>query len=213
MNINVYGCSWSSGVPNVDNHDCWPKHFAEQNLDYKIKNYALPGTSIQYQARLFMKYKDTADVNIFQGTSARRWTDFDQNVNLEDGFIKAFPNYSYLPFKWARDYQKLENYQVSKLKRTKNLNAKQTYYSTHLKYYSEKYMNMERYAIMDMLSRQADLCFWHRKRDSYEYTNYTNNKLLCLQEHIDWKHIGDNGEHLKSPGLKQVALLIKEFLK
>jgi len=212
MKINVYGCSWSSGVPDVDDHACWPQYFAEQNPNYKIKNYALGGTSIQYQARLFMKYKHTADVNIFQGTSAHRWTDFDPSVNLEDGFIRRLPNYSYLPRKWASHNQKLKTYQVAKTKRTKMLDMKQSYYYAHLKYYSDEYMHMERYAIMDMLSRQADLCFWHRERDSYGYTKHTDNKLLCIQEHIDWKYIGDDGEHLRNPGLKQVARLIKECL-
>ena len=62
MKIAVFGCSWSHGVKEIDNFYSWPYALHKLNPDWKIDNYAIGGSNLQFQTFLLNANKPDFEV-------------------------------------------------------------------------------------------------------------------------------------------------------
>jgi hypothetical protein len=82
MKIAIYGDSWASEGLNVShNYLGWPEILAKQS-GYEVTNFAVPGSSLYFSYKEFLKNHKNYDVNIFLITACGRL------------YIKSIPEFS-----------------------------------------------------------------------------------------------------------------------
>ena len=74
MKLAVFGCSHSGCGPR-DWNETWPYHLYK-TTKLEIHNFAVGGTSTQFQYEIFKKHIDKFDKFIFQYTSPYRFTEY-----------------------------------------------------------------------------------------------------------------------------------------
>ena len=96
--INVFGCSWSSGVSNIEQYTNWVQELARIAPNNTVRNFSIPGIDnklIYYFYREVTKdknYERSNNINIIQITSDMRLTilnDEIENLFNSDDWIKV----------------------------------------------------------------------------------------------------------------------------
>lgn len=97
IRINIYGCSWTHGVPNVNRNSSWPEYLSQLlPSDVYIRNFSFCGSSLDYSIYQLHKYKgsSTKEINILQVTSPCRFCIWDERRFTEKQMISVSSNHS-----------------------------------------------------------------------------------------------------------------------
>jgi hypothetical protein len=207
MKLAVFGCSWSQGVPSIDNNVCWPKMLADKCTDWEVDNFSLAGSSLSFQAYLLddvLKH-NLYDKIVFQLTSPSRLTYFDDNVNYGK-YLQQNKNYRDLD-RTGNIYRNIICITPGHLKLSSNdsfWNYPDKFDFANLYYkYSNKQINkLEYQAVVEYVSKKVDLIYFHNQ-DILELGKYPilNNEVRNHggQELLN-SFIADHGEHYNTAG-------------
>jgi hypothetical protein len=213
MKIATFGCSWTHGLGNIDNHYNWPKFISEENLEWQVDNYAVGGSSISFQLYCLNKALEynNYDKIIFQFTTPGRLTYFPHDYNVFNHHVNYTNNYRM--FDMDNGFYRVLNCitmghvllpQSDRFWTTKEkYNLMRAYYGTIPK----EIYRTEYKAIVEYIASRVDLCFFHNedilKFNTFpivreEVKNFGGEKLLQ-------RFIVDEGEHYNQEGCKWVG--------
>lgn len=214
-NIDVYGCSWTRGVP--PDWFSWSREFAKMHPNYQINDFSIGGTSIQWAYHQMLSRKnESVDLKIFQITAPFRYT-MQHGEFFLDKRRKQLSNYSYYSQEAAHGI----------------LAFTFGYIPCEHKFYSKEHveiaykiwtdsMDYEQlisdYCIyVEKIAHEVDLCFVHNKYEYTEIKNRTGMTPLCIELELGSEvfnsHKIDNGNHLDHSGCQKVAMIIEKKLE
>ena len=219
MRIHVYGCSWSAGLAEIDNFNCWPKALSKLEPSWQIYNFACPGSSSHLATYIYAwtKKNITEPVfHIFQGTSQYRWTYIDPSIDpmyylekIKNNYWSFFPKYP----DSIRDVT--QTYQIKKQEKPPKHLSK--HYKNKIKYEQDTQWEFERMCHFESLRNNIGLAFFHRKQDQQKYNDFFNNKTMCMQDILGDKlfyhYCADAGMHFGKKGIEWQANHIRNHIK
>ena len=221
MHIATFGCSWTHGVPGIDDHYSWSQSISKH---HQIDNYAIGGSSLSFQVYCFnkvLKYENYDKV-IFQFTTPGRLTYFPNDYDVFIHHKRYTKNYSMFSMedgsyrtlncitKGHSALPKHHDFWTSKEK----YDLMKAYYSTvPYEIYGTEYR-----ALVEYIAPRVDLCFFHNE-DPFSYSGTTGFKKYPVmhnevrksggQELLD-SFIADEGDHYNKQGSDWVANWVLE---
>jgi hypothetical protein len=216
MRIHVYGCSWSSGLPE-DNYGNYAKELAKLEPSWKIYNFGVGGASIHFSSYNWLWSKNNIQepiYHIFQCTSQYRWTDMPPNFNPMEHMVQQTHNYwSFFP-KENHVRNSINTFQIKK--RDTELDTGQ-FYENKLRYENDEQWEIERFSIFESMRNNIDLAFFHRYHDSRDYKKYFNNYVMCIADILGkdkfYDYIIDGGHHFGTEGQIWQANFLRDYIK
>lgn len=222
MKIGIFGCSWSHGTFGVDNHRNWPYYFAVNNPKYQIYNYAVAGSSIQFQIYLYeyVKKHKPADIYIFQCTRPERFTFFKNKTKFEN-LLGDIPSKDGLNnYKWfnPENIRKIITpVTIGSIKTVKQAYADG--YAGKSIAFSRLYFELANLEIMELewkmgieyIKNKVDFCFLHTEG---EFRNIKD--LYCIEDILGIEYCKQNfyeahdQHHFNKKGLQWQANWVKE---
>ena len=210
MKVAIFGCSYTHGVPEIDNGVSWVKILSEKHKDIEFDNYAFMGSSVLFQLNLFKRVKHLYDKTLFQITTPGRITYWrSNNKNFLNRRIQQ-DNYSFF------DYNSIDDVQVVTPGILKNINwtssfwktdkQKRKYAQLHYSRFNQELMYDEYEIYVEYIKQHSDFCFLHHPfiydmgipsiRSNKETENFT-----C-----------DGFGHFKKDGHKWQAAWVKKYI-
>jgi len=201
-NINVYGCSWTHGVGNLDQGRSWPYYLSQMlPKSYTVNNFALAGSSIEFAIYQLQKNAHIADINIFQITSTHRVTQWDIKYFHSPNLVNITDNY--------REYDKVKSLKYVK---TYNVGAMSKYKHKHRDWFKEwirifdPYKTSIRRTQLYYVKDNSDFCFgFLNEQVQEEFNLYTVDNEFSVE-----KYGRDKGHHFGHEGNQLVAGKIYE---
>lgn len=216
MRIHVYGCSWSCGIPEIDDFNCWPKELARLEPEWRIYNFAVGGSSVHFSSYCYFWSKNNIAepvYHIFQGTSQYRWTHFPKDLDPLQYMEKHADNYwSFFP-RTESIRNEINTLQIKSIP----LSRLGTHYRKKLKYEKEDQWEIERYSIFEALRNNIDLAFFHRYHDSRDYKKYFDNHVMCIADVLGkekfYDLVDDHSHHFGTEGFKWQADFMRKHIQ
>lgn len=188
--INIYGCSWSHGIPK-DDLNSWVIELGKLLPEYKINNYALYGTSIAFSCWALEKTFDADAISIFQCTMPGRfsyWNDFDlskhqvKKSNNVTCFLDKVPVTRILASQTDKQHIKFQKEYYSRL--------------------TEELELFEWKSYIDFASSRSSYIFTHRLHEINNAVSHIDNIGIILGENkykefvneLDGMHFGRAGQ-------------------
>ena len=217
MKIATFGCSWTAGVANLDDHYSWSQSISKH---HEVDNYAIGGSSLSFQVYCFNKVlkHENYDKVIFQFTTPGRLTYFPHGYDIFAHHKRYTKNYSMFSMedgsyrtlncitKGHSSLPKRHAFWTSKEK----YNLMKAYYSTvPWEIYATEYM-----ALVEYIASRVDLCFFHNE-DPFKFSKdldksnshpvmHNEVRKRSGQELLD-SFIADEGDHYNKQGCDWVA--------
>lgn len=220
MNIRIFGCSWSYGVPEVNNWKSWPFYLSKRHIGYKIYNYSFGGVSNMYNLRNMLQVKKLYpdDFFIFQGTSRFRYTYVKDDFECDKLLRKTHYNYSEIP---AITPEMIRVNTTHALKNGRNftdadLKMKKKYYKSWISNNTNQIITIDNLAYFVAATQIADLCFLHQRVENTNLNKFFGLNYFCIE---DWlgddfeKMVEDDGDHLGKKGAKAQADVIRKMIR
>lgn len=204
MKLAVFGCSWSQGVPTVDNDFCWPKAIADQYPEWQIDNFSLAGSSLSFQAWLLddvLKH-NAYDKIVFQITSPQRLTYFDDTVNV-GSYLKSSNNYRELD-RSGDIYRNIicitpGHLSLADVDSFWNYPDKHNFANLYYKYTNKHVSRVEYKAVVEYVKNKTDFVYFHNE----DVCNIGN--IPVLMDLTGSKFASDVGQHFNREGSNWVA--------
>lgn len=221
--ILVFGCSWSRGVPEIDNFSSWPKYMAKMNPKWEVRNYAMGGTCNQFNFKNFIteteKFKNLKKPikTVFQITAPHRLTinflhnkecppmmqdkNYHQICN-EDNIYRLQPSV----FQKEKAWEWLKHPKTEKLKK---------FYKHYLNYIDD-YQTYHLKTMIFYLQSHCDYVFFHNHnmfKHQLVYNDNIDSLFSILGEEQYHNYVEDGGQHFGKDGLIFVATHIANRLK
>jgi len=226
MKIAIFGCSWSHGTSQLDNHRNWPYYFAANNPNYEIYNYAMSASSIQFQIYLYeyVKKHKPADRYIFQCTRPERFTYFKNGMKFEN-LLEDIPskngglnNYKWIPpYNANKEIRRITSASIKPVSEgilkgwtLEDIQFSKLYY----KLANLEIMELEWKMCIEYIKNKVDFCFLHTEG---EFRNIKN--LYCIEDILGREYCKQNfyeshdQHHFNKKGLQWQANWVKENAK
>lgn len=204
VRINIYGCSWSHGVPNVNSNRSWPEYFAARlPSNVTVRNFSFCGSSLDYSIYSLHKYKNSSikEINIMQLTSSSRFCIWDHRKFTEKQQYMDSSNH------WKFNYDLNNKYMLRIMPETVGEYKKyRAWFETSINYLDVQSKNLyiQRIAHVSYAVSHCDYVFLHRyDSDLGEFS------LPSVDSQFDlYKFSEDNGFHFGEKGSSLVADMV-----
>jgi hypothetical protein len=210
--IAIFGCSFSRGVPEVSNYDCWPRHLAKAFPNVQIKNYAMSGSSLLYSLYALEKYKQQVRnaYTIFNITTPFRFDYIPQDTDLDDFLIDTdLPNYKQTDMNRLSDKITPFRYQNCLFSNVQKPKEQRKFGKLLAKYFNDEMDEIQWKACSIYANDHTDFTFFQRA-----YRSFPEN--FCVERDFGkkWykKHSPDQ-YHLDSDGLEILTNKIIDLTK
>ena len=219
MNIRIFGCSWSYGVPEVNNFKSWANYLAQKHIGYTVYNYSYGGVSNMFNLHNMLKIKKLYpdDFYIFQGTSRSRYTYIDDDFDCDALIQKTFYNY------YQMDTLTPKMIRVNTTHAVKNgnysdidFNMKKKHYKSWIANTTLDQLRIENLVHFVAATKIADFCFLHQAHENHDLKKFFGLNYFCVEDYFgdDFaKLVEDEGDHLGKKGCKKQADVIKHMIR
>jgi hypothetical protein len=205
MKIATFGCSWTHGINAVDNFYSWPHALHKLNPDWKIDNYAIGGSNLQFQTFLLddVLRHNTYDKIIFQITSPGRLTYFEEDYDFTKHLTEFEPNYKRFDIEDGF-FRKVVTITPGHMKLPKtdifwNLLGKYDFAKSYYTAVNKSIFRTEYKALVYYLKDKVDLMFMHNE-DVLKLDICPVVVEEAKKENVIDSFIADNGEHFNIEG-------------
>ena len=206
MKVATFGCSWTHGQPQIDNHYNWPLALKNLHPDWTIHNYAVAGSSLAFQVQLMDKVCSTEkyDLKIFQFTTVGRLTFFDDDIDYMIHFKESQPGFKMFDIDDGF-YRKLTVVTPghTALNETDSFwdfpKDKRSLVMLYYKHLNRSILRIEHRALIEYAKSRVDFCFFHNE-DTIKFGGIPVILDIAKAEKIE-NIIADKGEHLNKLGI------------
>lgn len=210
MKIATFGCSWTHGVPIIDDHYSWSQSISKH---HQIDNYAIGGSSLSFQVYCFNEVlkHENYDKVIFQFTAPGRLTYFPHGYDVFIHHKRYTKNYSMFDMEDG-SYRTINCITIgsSSLPKKDSFWTSKEKYKLMKAYYSTvpwEIYRTEYRALVEYIAPRVDLCFLHNE-DTMGFKKYPvmhdEVRKSGGQELLD-SFIADEGDHYNKQGCNWVA--------
>lgn len=206
--INVYGCSWTHGVPNVNDRKSWPYYLSLiLPKNYEIHSYAIGGSSLCYSVFQLHKCKKDADINIFQCTSPCRFTAFDGKNFTNKNLIETYPRLKEFYFTYAKS-----NCLAFNVGGIEQFNKKdRTWFGRWLQMADKATEESNRLSGLYYVKHHSDFVFSHLDYYDFDLGIVSIEKEFGSETFLSM--CGDKGFHFGEEGSRKVANFVYKNIK
>lgn len=204
--INVYGCSWTQGVDSLNDCKSWPYYLSLMIPDnYEIHSYAISGSSLDYSAFQLHRYKNFADINIFQVTVSGRISVFNKELFNTNNLVETYPKLREFDFNYGQ-----ENFTLYNSAKMQDLDRwERTFFQKYIEMFEIKTETLDtiRYNHLYYALNNCNFVFGH----IYDHTlRALKIKSIdrCLEKSKFQSYSKDIGYHFDETGSQIVAQIV-----
>ena len=162
MKIAIFGCSYTHGLPEIENGISWVKILSTKYPNIQFDNYAFMGSSVLFQINLFKQLKFKYDKIIFQITTPGRITYWLSDKKEFLNHRTIINNYSYFNYS-LEDIQVVTPAIINQFKLSspfwKTDKGKSQYAQLHYGKLNYELIDCEHEIYQDYVKANTDFCF------------------------------------------------------
>jgi hypothetical protein len=204
--IAIFGCSFSRGVPEVSNFDCWPKHMARKLPNTQIINYAMSGSSLLYSLYALDQYNqknyNKDRYTIFNCTTPFRFDYIPEGLKLDDFLVDTeITNYKELDIKkltYSISSFRYKNFLFGNAKKPKE---QRQFGKLLVKFFNSQMESIQYKACCTYAEDEADFTWYQREFGA-------NEDKFCVERDYGkkwYKKYSPDNSHFNSAGLEILA--------